>query len=487
MAEDTPVTESSDATVVTKRPLWQRILKWVLFLILGLIVLIGIVVLGINTDPGRRYVANRIGGYTTASGLNIKVGRIDGSLYGQMTLSDVRVADPKGVFLTSPRLNVDWRPFAFVDNHVDVRTLSTELVTLARRPELKQTPPIDENAPLLPDLDIDLNRLHVGRLVLAKPVTGQTHIVRIDGAVHIADRRAQLVTDAAALRGAGVAGGDTLHLKLDAVPEQNKLDIDLKLNAPVGGVVATMGSLKAPLTATVDGRGSWQAWQGKAIATLGGGQLANLNVNARNGHIQVRGFTTPGLYLQGPVERLTAPRLDLALDTTLNDRKADTRLTLKSDALAVDAGGLVDLANSTFGHFAVDAKLLTPGAIAPNLRGRDVTARVVLDGAFATPTVDYKIKAAAIGFGTTTVEDVYAEGLARVNADRILVPVTARARRVTGLNTASADWRTTCASGAISRSRCRISCRIICVSVRTISMRPRSSSRTPRPAVTPVR
>ncbi|MET0373050.1 MAG: hypothetical protein ABW128_02195, partial [Rhizorhabdus sp.] len=435
MAQDTPVTETTDAAVVIRRPLWQRILKWILFLVLGLVILVGAVVLGINTDPGRRFVANRIGGYTTASGLNIKVGRIDGSLYGRMVLSDVRVADPKGVFLTSPRLSVDWRPFAFVDNHVDVRALSTELVTLARRPELKQTPS-DPNAPLLPDLDIDVNRLHVGRLVLAKPVTGETHIVRIDGAVHIADRRAQLVTDAAALRGAGVAGGDTLHLKLDAVPERNQLDIDLKLNAPVGGVVATMGALKAPLTATVDGRGSWQAWQGKARATLGGGQLADLDVTARNGRIAVRGFATPGLYLQGPVERLTAPRLDLALDTTFNDRKADTRLTLKSDALAVDAGGLIDLANNTFGNFAVNARLLTPGAIAPNLRGRDVMARVVFDGAFATPTVDYKINAAAIGFGTTTVENVYAEGLARVNADRILVPVKARARRITGLNAA---------------------------------------------------
>ncbi|MCP3734552.1 translocation/assembly module TamB domain-containing protein [Sphingomonas sp. RP10(2022)] len=434
MADDMPVAETAPVAVA-KRPLWQRILKWVLLLILGLLLLVGVVVLGINTDPGRRFVANRIGGYTTASGLNIKVGRIDGSLYGQMVLSDVRVADPKGVFLTSPKLAVDWRPFAFAKNHVDVRSLSTDLVTLARRPELKQTPS-DPNAPLLPDLDIDVNRLHVGRLVLAKPVTGETHIVRIDGAVHIADRRAQLITDAAALRGAGVAGGDTLHLKLDAVPEQNKLDIDLKLNAPVGGVVATMGSLKAPLTATVGGRGSWQAWQGRAVATLGGGQLANVGLTARNGHIEVRGFATPGLYLQGPVERLTAPRLDLAIDTTLNDRKADTRMTLKSDALAVDAGGLIDLANSRFGNFAFNARLLTPGAIAPNLRGRDVMARVVLDGAFATPTVDYKINAAAIGFGTTTVENVYAEGLARVNADRILVPVKARARRVTGLNAA---------------------------------------------------
>ncbi len=418
-----------------KRPLWQRILKWIGIAILALILLVGIVLLGINTDPGRRFVADRIGGYTTASGLNIKVGRIDGSLYGKMALRDVRVADPKGVFLTSPELDIDWRPFAFINKHVDVRSLGSDLITLQRRPQLKPTPS-DPNAPLLPDLDIDVNRLRIGRFVIGKPVTGQTHMLKIAGAVHIADRRAQLQTNVDALTAPGVAGGDRLALKLDAVPDENKLDIDLKLNAPTGGVVATLGGLKQPLRVSVDGRGSWKAWAGRAVATLGGGELANLNLTARNGRIRVRGQTRPGLYLTGPVERLTTPALNVAIDTTLQDRRADTRIKLKSDALSIDAGGLLDLANSRFGNFAVDAQLLTPGAIAPNLRGRDVAARVVLNGAFARPTVDYKLRAGAIGFGTTTVEDVYVEGLARVNADRILVPVKGRARRITGLNPA---------------------------------------------------
>jgi translocation and assembly module TamB len=433
MADAMP--ESPVERIVVRPPLLQRILKWIAMTLLGVVLLIGIVVLGINTDPGRRFVADRLGEYSTASGVNIKVGRIDGSLYGEMILSDLRVADPKGVFLTSPKLAVDWRPFAFARNHVDVRSLTTDLVTLRRRPELKATLS-DPNAPLLPDLDIDIARLHIGRFVVAQSVTGQTHMIRLDGSAHVANRRAQLITNAAALRGAGIAGGDTLALKLDAVPDDDKLDIDAKLVAPVGGVVATIASLKAPLTATVTGKGSWKSWQGKALATLGTGQLADLGLTARSGHIELRGFAKPGLYLEGPVARLTAPQLDVAIDTTLNQRRADTRMTLRSSALAVDAGGLIDLANNRFGNFAVDAKLLTPGAIAPNLRGRDVLARVVLDGAFATPTVDYKLRAAAIGFGTTTVENVYAEGLARVNADRILVPVKATARRVTGLNAA---------------------------------------------------
>ena len=435
MASDANSVAPAEAPV-PRRPLWLRILKWIGVALLSLVVLAGLVLFGINTDPGRRFVADRIGEYKTETGLNIRVGRIDGSLYGRMRLTDLRVSDPKGVFLTSPRLDVDWSPFQYLYNHIDVRSLNAGLVTLARRPELLQTPPTDENAPLLPDLDIDVNSLKIGRFVIAAPVTGQAHVLSIDGQAHIADRRAQLVANAQALRAPGVAGGDRLVLRLDAVPDDNKLDVNVKLQAPTGGVVATMGGLKAPLSVSVDGRGSWASWQGRALATLGGGELANLSLSSRNGRIEVRGPTRPGLYLQGPVERLTAPQLDVAIDTTLEERRADMRMTLKSDALTVDAGGVLDLAGSRFGNFAADLRLLTPGAIAPNLRGRDISARVVLDGAFATPTVDYKVRGRALGFGEMGLEDFYAEGLARVNADRILVPIKARARRLVGLNAA---------------------------------------------------
>jgi len=428
MADDAAAT----APVPARTPLWRRALKWLGFAVLGLVVLAGAILLGINTDPGRRFVADRIGGYTTASGLNIRVGRIDGSLYGRMVLSDVRVADPRGVFLTAPRLVVDWRPFAFASNHADVRLLEAGLVTLARRPDLKPVP-TDPNAPILPDLDVDVDRLRLSRFVIGRAVTGQAHVLSIDGAAHIADRRARVSADAVALRAPGVAGGDRLRLRLDAVPDDDRLAVDARLTAPAGGVVATVASLKAPLTVTVGGRGGWSAWQGRTVATLGGAELANLNATSRSGRVRLEGRTRPGLYLAGPVERLTAPYLGIEADATLDRRRADTRIKLRSDALFVDAGGVVDLAASRFGNFAVDARLLTPGAILPNLSGRDVAARVVLDGAFATPTVDYKVRAARIAFGTTGVDRLYAEGLARVDADRILVPVRARAARVTGV------------------------------------------------------
>ena len=417
--------------VIAHTPLWRRIAKWLLIALIGLALLLALAIFGLDTSPGKRFVADRIGAYATESGLNVKVGRIEGSIYGAMVLRDVRVSDPKGVFATSPSIAVDWRPFAFLNNHVDIRSATSPLVQVMRLPELR---PGDPNAPYLPDLDIDIGRLSIERLVLDPPVAGRRYIATLSGEAAIADRRARVIVNGRTL---GREGGDRLALALDAVPDSNKLDMRADLNAPAGGLVAGLAGLKAPLAVRLDGRGSWENWQGRATSTLGGASLADLGVTARKGTFQVRGTTQPGLILKGPVERLTAPNLQVALDATLDQRRADTRLRLRSKAMALTTTGTIDLGKNAFDQFRVEGTLLTPGAIAPNLNGRAVIGAVALNGPFATPTVNYKLQAAALGFGETVVEGLYAEGLATVNADRILVPVKARAKRVSGLNAAA--------------------------------------------------
>lgn len=438
MATDAPDPVDAPAAgerVVVRAPLWQRIVKWGAIVLGGIVLLLGLLVIGINTDPGRRFVAEQLNKFELASGLNFRVGRIEGSLYGAMVLRDVEVRDAKGVFATSREIAVDWRPFKFVRNHVDVRSLTSPEVRILRLPELK--PSGDPNAPLLPDIDIDVGRLEIARIDIAPAVTGQRHLARLSGNAHIADGRAQLNANAATITAPGVAGGDRLALKLDAVPEANRLDIDMRLDAPANGLVAGLAGLESPITLTVGGQGSWASWKGRARATLGGGELANLAVTANDGRFQVRGPTNPGLYMKGPVERLASPRLDVALDAVWKDRAAIGQLHLRSRALSVEMQGGLDLARNRFNNLRAEGMLLTPGAIAPNLNGRSVRAAVALNGAFATPVVDYKLTADALGFGETIVERLYAEGQARVDADRILIPVRARAARVLGLNAAA--------------------------------------------------
>lgn len=431
-----PPEHDETVVIVERRPLWLRVVKWIGIVLLALVALVAVVLLGLNTSPGRRFVADRLAGYTMASGLNISVGRIEGSIYGAMVLKDVRVRDTKGVFLMSPEIDVDWRPFSYLHNHIDVRSATSGLIVMTRNPALKATPS-QPNQPILPNIDIDVNKLRVDRLVLEPPVSGAKRVVRIAGQAHIANRRAQIVANAAALSGPGVVGGDRLAFKLDAVPDDDKLDLNAQLRSPANGIVAGMTGVKKAFAVSVGGNGSWKAWNGKALATLGGQSLADLTLAAHSGTFQVRGNMHPGVYMAGPVERLTAPRLDIALDTTLDQRKATSKLVLRSSALAVNASGMLDFAQSRFGNFQVDARLLTPGAIAPKLAARDAAAHLTLDGAFATPSVGYVIQATSIGIDKIAVEGLYATGQAKVNADRILIPVNARAKRVTGLNAAA--------------------------------------------------
>lgn len=405
-----------------------RIARWIGIVLAGLVALAGVLLLAINTGPGRRLVASQLSGLSLASGLKVDVGRLDGSLYGALVIHDLRVSDTKGVFATIPLLQLDWRPFAYLNGLVDIRSLRTPLATVSRLPTLK---PADPDTPLLPDLDIDVGRLTVEKLVLLAPVTGSRQVASIDAQAHIADARAQVAGRAQS------TAGDALRFTIDAVPDKNRLKIDAQLNAPKGGMVAGLAGLKAPLVARLGGRGSWKAWDGTLRATIGGQPLAALALAARDGLFTAKGPTRPDRILTGPAARLVMPRVDIDAAAALNQRCADSRLALRSDALAVDANGLLDLAANRFERVRVTALLLKPGSIAENLNGNDVRLALALNGRFAQPVIDYRLTAGAIGFGATVVQGLRAEGKSQVDADHLLIPVSARARRVTGLNAAA--------------------------------------------------
>ncbi|MEE4206518.1 MAG: hypothetical protein V2I39_09500, partial [Erythrobacter sp.] len=191
---------------------------------LGLLAVAGLVVLilaGLNTAPGKRFIADQVAGLEFENGLEIGIGRITGSIYGEMVLHDLVLSDPQGAFLTSPEVRVDWRPFAYLDNHIEVRSAAAQRMTLLRLPEFRETPPSDE--PLLPDLDITIGALRIDRFVAEPAVTGEQRVATLAGRILIRDRRAQARVGARTLDAGGAAGGDRLILALDAVPEANRL------------------------------------------------------------------------------------------------------------------------------------------------------------------------------------------------------------------------------------------------------------------------
>ena len=410
-----------------------RIAKWVGIALLVLVLVIAALLLGINTSPGKRFLVRQIEAFEFANGMKIGIGRIDGSIYGQMVIRDLTVADPRGVFVTSPEIQVDWRPFAFASSHIDVRSLTSPLVTLQRLPAFNETPPSDE--PLLPDYDIDVNTLRVQRFIAEAPVSGERRVVGMDGEVHIADGRAQVEFDGRTIAGQGIAGGDTVDLVLDAVPEENRLDVRLDLNAPAGGVIAAMAGLTDPLRVQVDGRGDWARWDGRLNANLANSEFARLQVLARDGTFTVRGPTRVARLFEGPTAALLGPILNVDLTGALADRRVALTGNVNSDAFRLNTQGNVDLSDNSFDEFRLGFVLLRPSAIAPNLAGAGVRAQLVLDGAFATPAVQYQLNANRLFMNDMGLENLVASGAARVDADQILIPVDATVSRIVGLDT----------------------------------------------------
>lgn len=409
-----------------------KVARIVAGIVVGLLLLVGLAAFLIDTGPGHRFIANQVGKLAFENGMKIRIGRIEGSIYGRMSLNHLSIHDTKGEFLFSPRVEVDWRPLSYLNRHVDVRSAIAERMTLRRVPEFRAT---TTEGPLLPDLDIDVGRLKIARFVAEPAVSGERRIGTIDGKAHIADGRAQVTFNGAMVATQGSSGGDRIALRLDAVPEANKLAISGSVDAPKGGVIAALTGISDPLALRIDGRGDWNAWNGKLDVDLAGSELARLTLGARDGTLTAKGPTRIARLVTGPTANLLGPITALDLAAIVKDRRADLSGSISSDAFNLTPSGVIDLSTNRFSDLKLAFVLLKPAALAENLSGSGLRAILTLNGAFATPRVAYKLDAARLAMNDMALEQLTASGAARVDADRIMIPVDARAARITGLDT----------------------------------------------------
>ena len=381
----------------------------------------------LDTRSGHAFVERQLAAFSMENGLNIRVGRIEGSLYGETLLKDVRFRDPNGDFARSPAIRLDWSPFAYLSGAVDVDALTAKQLDVLRLPAFSPVP--DRGEPLLPDLDISIDRLKIDRIVFAPVITGEQQIASLEGKARIADRRA--VVDATG----GSLQGDRLVLKLDAVPDDNRFDVDLKLNGPANGLLAGLAGKEVPIAATLNGRGSWQKWDGALAARAGGDAVADLALTARDGTFTVKGNAAPSAIMADSLlVRALSPSALVDLTTTFASRVADIKGSISSAAIVIGASGIADMGAGSFRDLALDIKLLRPGIVASNVSGSNVAGKILLNGAFAAPTAAYSVTAARIAFDETTLEGFSMSGEAQGSSDRFLIPVNARARRVSGIN-----------------------------------------------------
>ena len=415
----------AEPQVIVVRKHWsRRLLNELLALLAALLLLLvgGLVLL--DTAPGHRWLADRIAGIETASGLKIEIGRIEGSVFGNSHLKNVRVSDQKGVFLTSPDILLDWAPGAWIGNRLHIDRMTAEQVSLSRLPALK---PTGRTGPILPGFDIHIGRLEVKRLELGSAVTGRPQVGALSGSVDIRRGRARVQIDAA------VRHMDRLHLAIDAEPDRDRFDIEAHASAPENGLLSALFGSKRPLLLDVHGDGRWTHWRGKAAMRLSGRPVAALDLAADSGRYSLLGKLAPAPFLKGRLQRLTSPVIAVKGSGTFKDRLLDGELRLSSPSIRAVARGAVDLGGNAYRQLRMGVDLLRPPALFGNMRGRDVRLVWTLDGGFGRANFAYRLTSPQVQFDNTGFTDLRAEGRGVGSPWPMRVPLRLQARAVTGV------------------------------------------------------
>lgn len=386
----------------------------------------------LDTDAGRAFIIRQLPLYAPQSGLTVRAGRIDGSIFGEAVIHDLALGDPQGVFAVSPRLALDWRPLDLLSNTLTIRQARITELRLLRRPALR--PSADER--ILPDIDIAIGRLTVDRLILEPAVTaqpgrpGQRRLLALAGRADI--RAGRALIDLAALTVAAPGRSDTVRLAIDSEPDRDKFDIDATITGPKDGAVAALLGLDKAVDARLSGDGSWTVWRGRLLARLDGAAFTDLAVTARQGQFVVRGELRPAPLLTGPALRLLGPVLRIDGSASVADRRAAVTLAATSPALAATARGNIDFGSETFDGLAVTARLLRPQAIDPKFTATGARLTASIGGSFARPLVDWRLGAASLAWGATRATNVAVAGMVPLGGTAA-APVSLRVARVTGL------------------------------------------------------
>lgn len=411
---------------VRRRRRWHsRLAKAIVGTLLGLILAILLGMALLDTAPGHRFLADRIAALAPNSGLKIRIGRIEGSIWGRTRLRDVRLYDPKGLFAESSRIDLDWQPLGWITNRLIIRDLDSELVMLHRLPRLK---PSKEPKPILPGFDISIGRFDIAQLRTGPAVTGQPRTARLGGEVEIRSGRALVRID-----GNVRQSGESLKLTLDAEPDRDRFDLHVDLDAPADSLIGAVIGTKRPMTLKIEGAGRWSAWNGTFLLDVSGRRTAALRLRAEEGRYSLSGRAAPSPFLTGKKQRLTAPSIEVSGNATFADRKLDGRLSLRSPSLKVESAGTLDLASSSFSGVRIGADLYRPASLFPNMSGQKVRLAALLNGPFGRFTFVYRLTSPHIAFDTTGFDDVQATGRGRFSKAPVTVPILVTARRVTGL------------------------------------------------------
>lgn len=212
---------------------------------------------GDRSDNG--FITNLLENQLSSPGRQIRLSGVTGALSSQARIARVTVSDAKGPWLEIDNVELDWSRLALLRGRVSVNRLGAERVAFLRRPE---TPPPAPGLPQaearpfsLPELPVSIQiaALDFPHITFDQSLFNQAAELSLAGSLDLAGGNLTTSLEVNRLDGPGGA------LKLAAAfsNASRQLDVDLDLQEPAGGIVATLMNIegKPPIHLTAKGSG----------------------------------------------------------------------------------------------------------------------------------------------------------------------------------------------------------------------------------------
>jgi translocation and assembly module TamB len=415
--------------VVSKR-WWRRLPVILPLLLVGLLFLAFAGLNWLDSSSGQRWLTGKIASQTFKSGLSINIRKVDGSLFDEARVRDVELRDLKGTFLVIREAQINWQPGKALRKKIIINRLHVIDAQWLRRPILN---PSNPNEPLLPDFDVDITDLIIDRFAITPAIAGDAYAFKGKGDLHITKRalRTDLQIDT-------LGSPDHAHIHLVAMPDENKFDISVNIEAERGGALARLTKWQPGFELKIDGKGDYKIWNGSLAAQSQAAQLAQLRLQMRSGTLSATGTLFPHPALPTQLRQIIASAPNLVAQGKLERPMLNGSIALMGKENKATAQASIDLDRAQIWAAKINVRD-TQGqwlkGFMPDATAKDLNLTADVRGALRNPDVTLDATAKIFGTAQTQFQQLQATfngkvgnrslGTLNLKADRIVTGVAA--------------------------------------------------------------
>ena len=360
-----------------------------------------------QTETGRRWTAKLlVWAISTASGMAVEVGRLQGTIPFHIRLDRLSLADPAGPWFTGEDLVIRWSPTALLRGRVHVHEFTADLVRLERLPETgKSAKPSRREPPSWPRVlwRLKVQHLAVARLALGEALLGEQALFTLEAGLTGGAGGEESRFSLALERMEGPALQIAATVALAEAPSRTLL-VHVQAREAAGGLLSRFLGARGPLTLAFHGEGPLEDWRGDLTANLSGLGVVQAEVGLKAGE-------EPGLQAQGTaalaphlLPEAVAPwfspasRFTVAAHLQRNDSLVLDGFTLEAERISFHLSGSVDSAwKQCQGRFTLACTDLSPlGKMTGSRFGGNLRAEGDVTGPLLRPQVSLRLALAGV-------------------------------------------------------------------------------------------